>query len=83
MEALREAWFDAPDLATQQKICRDMQQQFWQNPSYVPFGMYDQPTAFHTYLQEVRDGWPQFSGHSSMACAMSNTLSEMYDAFSG
>jgi peptide/nickel transport system substrate-binding protein len=62
MEALREAWFDAPDLAAQQKICREMQQQFWQNPSYVPLGMYDQPAAFHSYLQDVRDGWPQFYG---------------------
>jgi peptide/nickel transport system substrate-binding protein len=62
MEALREAWFDAPDLEAQQKICRDMQEEFWQNPSYVPLGMYDQPTAFHAYLQDVRDGWPQFYG---------------------
>jgi peptide/nickel transport system substrate-binding protein len=62
MEELREAWFDAPDLAAQQKICREMQQQFWQNPSYVPLGMYDQPAAFNTYLEDVRDGWPQFYG---------------------
>jgi peptide/nickel transport system substrate-binding protein len=62
MEALREAWFDAADLAAQQKICREMQQLFWQNPSYVPLGMYDQPAAFRTYLQDVRDGWPQFYG---------------------
>jgi peptide/nickel transport system substrate-binding protein len=62
MEALRAAWFDAPDLETQQKICREMQVEFWQNPSYVPLGMYDQPTAFRSYLQDVRDGWPQFYG---------------------
>jgi peptide/nickel transport system substrate-binding protein len=62
MEALREAWFDAPDVEAQQKICRDMQEQFWQNPSYVPLGMYDQPTGFRSYLQGVRDGWPQFYG---------------------
>lgn len=62
MEKLRAAWFDAPGLAAQQKICRDIQARFWQNPSYVPLGMYFQPTAFHTYLQDVRDGWPQFYG---------------------
>ena len=62
MEKLRDAWFEAPDLAAQQKICADMQVHFWQNPSYVPLGMYDQPTAFHTYLHDVRDGWPQFYG---------------------
>jgi peptide/nickel transport system substrate-binding protein len=62
MEALRDQWFEAPDLATQQKIVRDMQVHFWQNPAYVPLGMYDQPMAFHSYLQDVRDGWPQFYG---------------------
>ena len=40
----------------------EMQAEFWQNPPYAPLGMYDQPTAFHTYLQDVRDGWPQFYG---------------------
>ncbi|HTZ35422.1 MAG TPA: ABC transporter substrate-binding protein [Stellaceae bacterium] len=62
MEALRDQWFAAPDLAAQQKITRDMQVHFWQNPSYVPLGMYDQPTAFHNNLQDVHDGWPQFYG---------------------
>jgi peptide/nickel transport system substrate-binding protein len=62
MEDLRAKWFDAPDLAAQHKICRDMQARFWQNPSYVPLGMYLQPTAFHSYLKDVRDGWPQFYG---------------------
>jgi peptide/nickel transport system substrate-binding protein len=62
MEALRGAWFDAPDLEAQQKLSREMQEEFWQNPSYVPLGMYDQPTGFRSHLQDVRDGWPQFYG---------------------
>ncbi|MFZ2007364.1 MAG: ABC transporter substrate-binding protein [Stellaceae bacterium] len=62
MEGLRDQWFAAPDLPAQQKICRDMQTHFWQNPSYVPLGMYYQPTAFHNYLADVHDGWPQFYG---------------------
>ena len=62
MEALRQTWFDAQDIATQKKICDEMQVEFWQNPSYVPLGMYFQPTAFHSYLTDVRDGWPQFYG---------------------
>jgi peptide/nickel transport system substrate-binding protein len=62
MEALRDAWFDASDLPAQQRICRQMQEQFWENPSYVPLGMFDQPTAFRSDLQDVRDGWPQFYG---------------------
>jgi hypothetical protein len=33
-----------------------MQVRFWQNPSYVPLGMYDPPTAFHSTLEDVHDG---------------------------
>jgi peptide/nickel transport system substrate-binding protein len=62
MEELRAAWFDAPDIAVQKKIAEEMQVEFWQSPPYVPLGMYDQPTAFHNYLTDVRDGWPQFYG---------------------
>jgi peptide/nickel transport system substrate-binding protein len=62
MEALRDQWFAASDLAAQQKICGDMQAHFWQNPGYVPLGMYYQPTAFQKNLVDVHDGWPQFYG---------------------
>jgi peptide/nickel transport system substrate-binding protein len=62
MEALRDKWFAAPDLASQQKICAEMQAYFWQNPSYVPLGMYYQPTAFQKSLVDIHDGWPQFYG---------------------
>lgn len=62
LEELYAAWFDAPDLAAQKKICEAMQVEFWQSPTYAPLGMYDMPTAFHTTLTDVRDGWPQFYG---------------------
>jgi peptide/nickel transport system substrate-binding protein len=62
IEALRDQWFAASDLAAQQKICGDMQAHFWQNPSFVPLGMYYQPTAFQKNLVDVHDGWPQFYG---------------------
>jgi peptide/nickel transport system substrate-binding protein len=62
LEELYSAWFEAPDQAEQQKICDAMQVAFWQNPTYAPLGMYDQPTAFHTYMRDVPDGWPQFYG---------------------
>jgi peptide/nickel transport system substrate-binding protein len=62
MEELRQAWFDAPDVASQKEIAEQMQVEFWQSPPYVPLGMYDQPTAFHNYLTDIRDGWPQFYG---------------------
>lgn len=66
MEELYAAWFEAPDLAAQKKICEQMQVVFWQDPPYAPLGMYDQPTAFHSYLKDVRDGWPQFYGVKKM-----------------
>jgi peptide/nickel transport system substrate-binding protein len=62
MEELLSSWFDAPDQAAQQKICEAMQVAFWENPTYAPLGMYDQPTAFHNYLRDVPEGWPQFYG---------------------
>jgi peptide/nickel transport system substrate-binding protein len=62
MEALREAWFEAPDLEAQREVSRQMQAAFWQNPSYVPLGMWYQPTGFRSNLVDVRDGWPQFYG---------------------
>ena len=62
IEVLREAWFEAPDLQARQKVCRQMQAAFWQNPSYVPLGMWYQPTGFRTTLEGVPEGWPQFYG---------------------
>lgn len=62
MEELHAAWFEAPDQAAQKKICADMQTVFWQDPGYVPLGMYDQPTAFRSYMKNVPEGWPQFYG---------------------
>lgn len=62
IEALYTAWFDAPDQAAQHKICEEMQTVFWQDPAYVPLGMYDQPTAFQNYMRDVPEGWPQFYG---------------------
>jgi len=62
IEELYSAWFDAPDPAAQQKICEAMQVAFWQNPTYAPLGMFDQPTAFHRYIQDIPEGWPQFYG---------------------
>jgi peptide/nickel transport system substrate-binding protein len=60
MEALFDTWFDAPDLAAQKKITDQMQAEFWENPPYVPLGMYDQPTAFRSYITDVPEGFPQF-----------------------
>jgi peptide/nickel transport system substrate-binding protein len=60
IEQLYSSWFEAPDLAAQQKICDAMQVAFWEDPTYAPLGMYDQPTAFRSYIKDVPEGWPQF-----------------------
>jgi peptide/nickel transport system substrate-binding protein len=62
VEALRQAWFDAPDLAAQQAVCRELQAEFWIQAPFACLGMYDQPTAFRTTLKDVREGIPQFYG---------------------
>ncbi len=40
LEALRDQWFDAPDLAAQQRICAEMQRTFFEDPTYLPLGAY-------------------------------------------
>jgi peptide/nickel transport system substrate-binding protein len=39
-----------------------MQIAFWQDPTYAPLGMYEQPTAFRKYMRDIPEGWPQFYG---------------------
>jgi peptide/nickel transport system substrate-binding protein len=60
MEELRASWFDAPNLGAQQKVCAEMQTQFFKNPSYAPLGMYFQPTCFRKNLTDIPEGIPQF-----------------------
>jgi peptide/nickel transport system substrate-binding protein len=61
-EELYAAWFEAPDQASQKKVCEQMQLEFWQNPTFAPLGVFDQPTAFQNRLTNVPEGWPQFYG---------------------
>ena len=56
LEELREAWFAAPDLAQQQKICAEMQRQALQDVPYVPLGMFFQPTAYSRSLSGILKG---------------------------
>jgi len=60
MEAMRLAWYDAPDLAAQQKLCAEMQAEFFRKPSYAPLGTYFQPTCFRSNLKDIPNGIPQF-----------------------
>ena len=46
IEALRDQWLTAPDLAAQQALCRDIQQQAFEDVPYYPLGAFLQPTAY-------------------------------------
>ncbi|MGA3400945.1 MAG: ABC transporter substrate-binding protein [Acetobacteraceae bacterium] len=50
MEALRDAWFDAPDLPAQQHLAEQMQVLGLQDPPFIPLGQYFIPYAYRTGL---------------------------------
>ena len=60
LESLRNAWFDAPDLAAQQEICRKMQVQAMHDVPYYPLGQYQQPTAYRKDITNVNHGFATF-----------------------
>ncbi|HYZ64517.1 MAG TPA: ABC transporter substrate-binding protein [Acetobacteraceae bacterium] len=61
LEELRDAWFEAPDLAGQQRIARELQLQLWQEVTYVPLGQFFQPTAYRKTITGVlKGGFPLF-----------------------
>jgi peptide/nickel transport system substrate-binding protein len=60
IEALRDAWFQASDLAAQQTLTREMQLEAFQDVPYIPLGQYFQPTAYQSNLTGVLSGNPVF-----------------------
>lgn len=60
LEELRTAWFEAPDFAGQQAICRDLQQRCMEEVPSIPLGQYIQPTAYRSNVQGVQQGFPTF-----------------------
>jgi peptide/nickel transport system substrate-binding protein len=50
MEALRTAWFDAPDLTTQKQLAERMQLVGFEDPPFIPLGQYFIPYAYRTGL---------------------------------
>jgi peptide/nickel transport system substrate-binding protein len=60
LETLREAWLQAPDLASQQKIAAQMQLQAFEDVPYVPLGQYFVPAIHQANLTGVLDGNPVF-----------------------
>jgi peptide/nickel transport system substrate-binding protein len=62
MEELRDAWFEAPDLAAQKKLVAQMQAVMWDEVPYVNLGGFVGSTGHYSYLKDIRDGFPQFYG---------------------
>ena len=53
MEALRTAWFDAPDFATQKQVAEEIQLDVWQEAPYYPLGQWLQPIARRTTIEGI------------------------------
>jgi peptide/nickel transport system substrate-binding protein len=60
LERLRNAWFDAPDLAGQQEICRRMQLQAMQDVPYYPLGQFAERTAHRVEITGLLNGFSTF-----------------------
>lgn len=60
LEAAREEWFAAPDLAAQQALARKLQAQAFQDLPYMPLGQVAQLTARKAELKGMLHGVPVF-----------------------
>ena len=58
LEALRDQWFDAPDMAAQKTIGRQIQAQFFEDVPYIPLGQYFVDSAYRKGLTDIRRGIP-------------------------
>ncbi|TCZ57958.1 ABC transporter substrate-binding protein [Roseicella aquatilis] len=62
LEGLRQRWFDAPDLAAQKALAREMQAAAFEEAPTLPLGQYFQVTAYRRSLSDVPKGMPLFWG---------------------
>jgi peptide/nickel transport system substrate-binding protein len=60
MEELRQAWFEAPDLAAQQAICVEMQKLGMEQVPYFPLGAFTFSTATRRDIVGLRKGFAMF-----------------------
>lgn len=60
VEELRTAWFEAPDLAAQQALARQIQEEAFREVPYLPLGSYFQPWSYRTNVSGVLPGLPVF-----------------------
>jgi len=60
IEELREAWIASDDEAEQKRICREIQQQAFEDIPYIPLGLFYQTTAYRKSLSGILKGMPLF-----------------------
>lgn len=60
LEALRDTWLEASDLATRQHLAAEMQVQAFRDVPYVPVGAYSISTAYRNDLTGLLQGFPIF-----------------------
>jgi peptide/nickel transport system substrate-binding protein len=53
IEALRDAWFDAPDLAGRRQLAKQIQLAVWEEVPYIPLGQWFLPTATRNNVHDV------------------------------
>jgi peptide/nickel transport system substrate-binding protein len=62
LEALRLAWYDAPDHAAQKSVCDKIQLQTFSEAPYLPLGQILQPTVHRKDLTGILPGFAKFWG---------------------
>jgi peptide/nickel transport system substrate-binding protein len=62
LEALRDQWFMAEDLETQQRLAREIQRQAFEDLPYIPAGQFLQVTAYNRRIRDVVPGYSVFWG---------------------
>jgi peptide/nickel transport system substrate-binding protein len=62
IEALRQQWIDAPDLAAQKKLAVEIQKQAFEDLPYIPLGQYFAPVAYRKGIVDMPDGFVIFWG---------------------
>jgi peptide/nickel transport system substrate-binding protein len=53
LEDLRQQWFDAPDLATQQAVCEQIQRRAFETVPFMPLGQVLLPAAFRKNVTDI------------------------------
>lgn len=62
LEALRTAWLEAPDLATEKRIGLQVQEQLWADVPYIPMGHWVRSTAHRRDIVDLPWGFASFYG---------------------